>query len=125
LLFSSTNFLILFINTCLSKLRAWSLIFFASKSRVSNFSIAELRDVTVCCSKNIPVSQAITVSNAHHFQYAITGVQPSIASTGTSQKSSSGGKRNAFVFAKYCLVSSLGIESFHSILLFDFDLSSL
>jgi hypothetical protein len=39
-----------------------------------------------------------TVSNAHHFQYAITGVPLAIASNGTIQKSSSGGKINALVF---------------------------
>jgi hypothetical protein len=42
------------------------------------------------------VTQFITVSKAPHFSYAITGVQDAIASTGTSQKSSSGGNKKAF-----------------------------
>jgi hypothetical protein len=51
---------------------------------------------TVCSLKNTQVSESTTVSKAHHFQKAITGVQLAIASIGTSQKSSSGGNKKAF-----------------------------
>jgi hypothetical protein len=48
--------------------------------------------------KKIHVFQSIIVSRAPHFQNAITGVQVAIAAIGTSQKSSSGGNKNAFAF---------------------------
>jgi hypothetical protein len=57
-----------------------------------------LSESTVCSEKNIPVFSAITVSRAPHFPYAITGAPVACAAIGASQKSSSGGKRNAFAF---------------------------
>jgi hypothetical protein len=74
----------------------------------------------VCSLKNIQVFHSITVSRAHHFQYAITGVQLAIASIGTSQKSSSGGNKNAFALLYNSLISSFSKLSFH--IIFDLDL---
>ncbi len=45
----------------------------------------------------------------------MTGVPSAIASTGTSQKSSSGGKRNARADAMSASFSSLETRNFHSI----------
>ena len=56
------------------------------------------KEIIVCSSKNTQVIHETTVSNAHHLPYAITGVQVAIAAIGTSQKSSSGGNKNAFAF---------------------------
>gem|GEM_PF-1043788 len=80
-----------------------------------------MRDAGVCSEKNIHVSPSTTVSSAHHFQYAITGVPVAIASNGTNPKSSSGGKRKAFARENKSRISSLGRSNFHSI--FDFDFS--
>jgi hypothetical protein len=63
---------------------------------------------------------AITVSNAHHFQYAITGVQHAIASIGTSQKSSSGGNKKAFAFENNMRFSAFVGLNIHSIFSLDF-----
>jgi len=68
---------------------------------------------------------SITVSKAHHLLYAITGVQQTIASIGTSQKSSSGGNKNTLVLENNSIVSSLEIFNLHSILAFDFSFNSL
>jgi hypothetical protein len=57
--------------------------------------------------------------------YAITGVQQAIASIGTSQKSSSGGNKNALADENNSLSSSLFIFNLHSILSFDFSFNSL
>lgn len=65
---------------------------------VSNLCIASSRDSGVCSLKNTPVLLLTTVSSAPPTQYAITGVQLAMAAIGTSQKSSSGGNKNAFAF---------------------------
>ncbi|MFC1797914.1 hypothetical protein ACFLY2_01885 [Patescibacteria group bacterium] len=67
----------------------------------------------------------MTVSKAHHLEYAITGVQQAIASIGTSQKSSSGGNKKAFALENSSFVSSLPIFNLHSILDLDFSFNSL
>ena len=91
---------------------------------ISNFSMATLSASGVCGEKNVPVFPSITVSMAHHFPYAITGVPMLMASMGTSQKSSSGGKRNARAPAMSISFSVLYTRYFHSILDLDLALSS-
>jgi hypothetical protein len=75
--------------------------------------------------KNIHVTWSITLSVAHHFLYAITGVPVAIAATGTSQKSSSGGKIKALAFECKILIFLLSVSTIHSIFLFDFCFNSL
>ena len=87
--------------------------------------MAASKDSGVCFSKNTPVFHSMTVSRAQPTQYAITGVQLAIASSGTSQKSSSGGNTKAFAWEYNSIVSFLEIQSFHSMLFFDLALSFL
>jgi hypothetical protein len=104
----------------LSNFFAYFPISSALKSIFSNLFIALFKLSTLCSSKNIPVFQSITDSNAHHLPKAITGVPEIIASTGTSQKSSSGGNKNAFAFEKSSFVSFDEIFNFQVIFSFDF-----
>jgi hypothetical protein len=91
-----------------------------SNSILSNFSIALFKLFTVCSLKNTQVTQSITVSKAHHFLYAITGVPDACASIGTSQKSSSGGNKKAKALLYKFIIFGLGRFINHFILLFDF-----
>jgi len=113
------------LKTFLSNFKACFLISSESKAIFSNFSIASFNELTVCSSKNIQVFHSTTVSKAHHLLYAITGVQEAIDSIGTSQKSSSGGNKNAFACQNNLFTSSLEILNFHSILSLLFFFNSL
>jgi hypothetical protein len=118
--FSLIKLIISFLKISLSNFIVCFFITLGSKLIFSNFSIALFNDKIVCFLKNNPVFQSITVSKAPPFLYAITGVQTDIASSGTNQKSSSGGNINAFALEYNSIFSFSEIFNLHSILFFDF-----
>ena len=123
-MFLSKNSLIFFWKTSFEKFLAWDMIFSRFQLIFSKVSIEALRASGSWGLKKIPVSHSMILSVAPHFPYAIIGVPSDIASTGTSPKSSSGGKRNAFAWVMRTFFSSLLTRNFHSIFGFDFSLSS-